>query len=181
MNLVGSKWNFPNWTVNLGMAKGFLSSLQSPTSRCCSWLWSCRHPWHAERAELFYGQKNGTWRFPCSPILYSRGCLLRVFLAELLLAGFGTRNSIFVDVHDQELVELDVFMSLQGSALVWPAQPLQVDAQTLRQLQERKIHIFHGKKQLVSPGNKEMHFPYLCVSSVSLKCDNNSCDIPGIS
>lgn len=80
--------------------------------------------------------RGGTWRFPCSPILYSRGCLLQVFLAELLLAGFGTRNSIFVDVHDQELVELNVLVSLEGSALVGPAQPLQVDAQTLGQLQQ---------------------------------------------
>lgn len=43
---------------------------------------------------------------------------------------------------------------------------------------------FSWKETAGKSGNKEMHFPYLCVSSVatvSLKCDNNSCDIPGIS
>lgn len=172
------------------MGKRFLSSLQSPTSRCCSWVDSaekCLIP-EMQKELIYVIGKGGTWRFPCSPILCSRCCLLGVFPAELLLAGFGTRNPIFVDVHDQEFVELDVFVSLQGSALVWPAQPLQVDAQTLGQLQEcgqeRRIHIFHGKKQVVSPGNKEMHCPYLCVSSVAtapLKQDSDSCGIPAIS
>lgn len=105
----------------------------------------CLIPEQQKELNYFIG-KGGTWRFPCSAILCCRCCFLRVFLVELLLAGFGTRNSIFVDVHDQEFVELDVLVSLQGSALVGPAQPLQVDAQTLGQLQghgqERKIHIF---------------------------------------
>lgn len=41
---------------------------------------------------------------------------------------------ILVDVHHQKLIELHVLMPLQGRAVAGPAQPLEVDAQTLREL-----------------------------------------------
>lgn len=45
------------------------------------------------------------------------------------------KEVILVDVHHQELIELHVLMPLQGGAMAGPAQPLQVYAQALRELQ----------------------------------------------
>lgn len=41
---------------------------------------------------------------------------------------------LLVQVHDEELAELHVLVPLQGQALAGPTQPLQVDAETLREL-----------------------------------------------
>lgn len=46
-----------------------------------------------------------------------------------------SKEVVLVDVHHQELVELHMLVPLQGRAVAGPAQPLQVDAQTLRELQ----------------------------------------------
>lgn len=49
-----------------------------------------------------------------------------------------SKEVVLVDVHHQELVELHMLMSFQGRAVAGPAQPLQVDAQALRELQGQK-------------------------------------------
>lgn len=45
---------------------------------------------------------------------------------------------VLVDVHHQELVKLHVLVPLQGGAVAGPAQPLEVDAQALRELRGEK-------------------------------------------
>lgn len=52
-----------------------------------------------------------------------------------MLAGFMSQEAVLVEVHHQELVKLHVLMPLQGRALAGPAEPLQVDAEALWQLQ----------------------------------------------
>lgn len=55
-----------------------------------------------------------------------------------MLPGSVPQEVVLVDVHHQELIELHVLMALQGRAVAGPAQPLQVDAQTLRELRARE-------------------------------------------
>lgn len=51
-----------------------------------------------------------------------------------MLAGFVSQEAVLVEVHHEELVKLHVLVALQGRAVAGPAEPLQVDAQALRQL-----------------------------------------------
>lgn len=48
-------------------------------------------------------------------------------------------KAMLVAVHDQELAELHVLVAFQRHPVVGPAQPLQVDAETLRELQGDQI------------------------------------------
>lgn len=41
---------------------------------------------------------------------------------------------MLVEIHDEELAKLDVLVPFQRHAVIGPAQPLQVDAETLREL-----------------------------------------------
>lgn len=133
----------------------------------------CRLEWFITEMQKYWsGLFHSTWRFHCFPILCSRCCLFRVLLIQLSLAGLVNRKVVFVDVHDEELIELHVFMTLQRSALVWPAQSLQMDAQTLRELQqysrekksrshfqwkETAVQVKSILKDLVSLVDKEVH------------------------
>lgn len=51
-----------------------------------------------------------------------------------MLTRFVSQKAVLIDVHHQELVKLHVLMPLQGRAMAGPAEPLQVDAETLGQL-----------------------------------------------
>ena len=53
------------------------------------------------------------------------------------MTGLVSQEVVLVDVHHQELAELHVLMPLQGCAVAGPAQPLEVDAQALRELRRR--------------------------------------------
>jgi hypothetical protein len=52
-----------------------------------------------------------------------------------MLAGLVSQEAVLVEVHHQELVKLHVLVPLQGRAVAGPAEPLQVDAEALWQLQ----------------------------------------------
>lgn len=163
---------------------GFLSFLQSPTSRCCSWvLQRMFDPWKAERAELFYWQRRYLEvSLLCHP-------LLQVLFPQGFF-GWAAPGWIW----DQEL---DICRCpwpgtrwtgrarvSSGECLGWTSSAFaggctNTGAASGTWSGEENPH-FHGKKQVVSPGNKEMHCPYVCVSSVAtvaLKCDSNSCEI----
>lgn len=45
---------------------------------------------------------------------------------------------LLVPIHDEELAELHVLVPLQGQAVAGPTQPLQVDAETLRELESQE-------------------------------------------
>lgn len=45
---------------------------------------------------------------------------------------------LLVQIHDEELAELHVLIPLQGQAVAGPTQPLQVDAETLRELERQE-------------------------------------------
>lgn len=45
---------------------------------------------------------------------------------------------LLVQIHDEELAELHVLIPLQGQAMAGPTQPLQVDAETLRELERQE-------------------------------------------
>ena len=53
------------------------------------------------------------------------------------MTGLVSQEVVLVDVHHQELAELHVLVPLQGRAMAGPAQPLEMDAQALRQLRRR--------------------------------------------
>lgn len=74
-----------------------------------------------------------------------------------MLAGFVAEEVILVDVHHQELVELHVLVALQGRAVAGPAQPLEVDAETLRELragQTRALRVGGGTREHSGPEAK---------------------------
>lgn len=65
-------------------------------------------------------------------------------------------EAMLVDVHDEELTELHVLVPLERHAVAGPAQPLQVDAETLRQLRS-KTPPCHKGGQRGKEGCSEQH------------------------
>lgn len=61
-----------------------------------------------------------------------------------------SQETVLVDVHHQELIKLHVLVPLQRGAVTGPAQPLQVDAQTLRELRGERDR--RGRRGSAGPG-----------------------------
>lgn len=107
-----------------------------------------------------------------------------------MLAGFVAEEVILVDVHHQELVELHVLVALQGRAVAGPTQPLEVDAETLRELragQTRALRVGGGTREHSGPeakptrrGGGVLTLPsFSCLTNVVLWCSTFSpFDVP---
>lgn len=80
-------------------------------------------------------QSPHTWLRGRLCVLYFQGRPWALSGFGAMLAGFMSQEAVLVEVHHQELVKLHVLMPLQGRALAGPAEPLQVDAEALWQLQ----------------------------------------------
>lgn len=99
-----------------------------------AWL-ECMSKEPEEEPQLLSVQSPHTWLRGCLCVLHfqARPWALSGFGA--MLVGFVSQEAVLVEVHHQELVKLHVLMPLQGRALAGPAEPLQVDAEALWQLQ----------------------------------------------
>lgn len=78
---------------------------------------------------LFHNCFGDSW-----PVLQfqRRPCLLVQFRA--VLTRFMSKEMILIDIHHQEFIKLHMLVPLQGCAVAGPTEPLEVDAQALREL-----------------------------------------------
>lgn len=54
------------------------------------------------------------------------------------MTRFMSKEMILIDIHHQEFIKLHMLVPLQGCAVAGPTEPLEVDAQALRELWVRK-------------------------------------------
>ena len=127
--------------------------------------------------------RAGTWLGGCRPVLQLQHRPRLLVQLGAAVTGLVSEEAILVDVHHQELVELHVLVPLQGCAVAGPAQPLEVDAQTLGELRVGETERAAGRerdpggpREQSRPGMRHgLTFPsFNCLTNVVLWCSTFS-------